>query len=205
MLTHYTDRVSRATPLSPDERRQAIIDATLPLLLEKGPELSTREIAQAAGVAEGTIFRAFDTKGDLIHATIHAALEPATALAAFEDLDPADSLQQRVEEVLGILSAQINRTRTLFIHLAGAGLGPHRPHHTPPNPGQPDGRLRLLQATTDALTPYAAQLRLPVATAAKLLNALAFAAGIGTGADDQPPTAESLANTVLYGIAEGEK
>lgn len=206
MLTHYTDRVSRATPLSPDERRQAIVDATLPLLLEKGPDLTTREIAQAAGVAEGTIFRAFDTKGDLIHATIHAALEPTSALAAFEDLEPADSLQQRVEAVLSILSAQINRTRTLFIHLAGAGLGPHRPpHHAAPAPGQPDGRLRMLQATTSALAPYADQLRVPVPTAAKLLNALAFAAGIGTSADDQPPTAESLANTVLYGIAEGEK
>ena len=37
--------------MSPEERRQAIIAATLPVLLERGPEISTREIARAAGVA----------------------------------------------------------------------------------------------------------------------------------------------------------
>ena len=36
MLTHYTVRVSRATPLSPDERRRAIVEATLPLFRPVG-------------------------------------------------------------------------------------------------------------------------------------------------------------------------
>ena len=206
MLTHYTDPVSRATPLSPDERRQAIVDATLPLLLEHGPELSTSQIAQAAGVAEGTIFRVFETKSDLIHATLHAALEPTEALAALEVLDPAQSLTERVAAVFTILSEQIARTRALFVHLAGTGFNGHRPPLQPgQGAGKPDGRLRMLAATASALAPYTDQLRVPVSTAAKLLNALAFAASFGASADDPLPTAESLANTVLYGIAEGEK
>lgn len=192
--------------MTPDERREAIVAATLPLLLEHGPEISTSQIAHAAGVAEGTIFRVFETKADLIHATLHAALEPAEALAALETLDAGQSLTERVVAVFTILSGQINKTRTLFVHLAGAGFGGHRP---PPQPGpgteRPDGRLRMLTATASALTPYTDQLRVPVPTAAKLLNALAFAASFGTSADDPLPTAESLANTVLYGIAEGEK
>lgn len=191
--------------MTPDVRRQAIVAATLPLLLEQGPEISTSQIAQAAGVAEGTIFRAFDTKADLIHATIHAALEPVEALAAIEALDPADTLAERVVAVFTILSAQITRTRTLFVHLAGAGFGPHRPHHPGPDPSKVDGRLRMLQATTATLTPYADELRVPVATAAQLLNALAFAASFGATTDDPPPTPETLASTVLYGIAQGEK
>src|SRR5690606_24835873 len=48
----------RARPLAPEERREAILDAVLPLLRERGREVTSRELAEAAGVAEGTIFRA---------------------------------------------------------------------------------------------------------------------------------------------------
>ncbi|MCU1430433.1 MAG: DNA-binding transcriptional regulator, AcrR family, partial [Actinomycetia bacterium] len=36
-----------------------IVAATLPLLLEHGDRVTSRQIAEAAGIAEGTIFRAF--------------------------------------------------------------------------------------------------------------------------------------------------
>ena len=60
--------VPRAPRLTPDERRGALIEATIPLLLQHGASVSTRQIAEAAGVAEGTIFRVFDSKEDLVHA-----------------------------------------------------------------------------------------------------------------------------------------
>ena len=52
----------RATAMSPDDRRRAIVAALVPLIVERGGEVSTREIAQAAGIAEGTIFRVFADK-----------------------------------------------------------------------------------------------------------------------------------------------
>ncbi len=48
--------MSRATPLPLDERRAALIAATEPLLEQFGRDVSTRQIAEAACVAEGTIF-----------------------------------------------------------------------------------------------------------------------------------------------------
>ena len=52
--------------MPPDERRDAIIDVVLPLLLEHGSDVSTRQIAEAAGIAEGTIFRVFPDKAALL-------------------------------------------------------------------------------------------------------------------------------------------
>ena len=60
----------RARALPPDERRAAILTAVLPVVLDKGMSASTRELAQAAGVAEGTLFRVFDSKDDLILAAV---------------------------------------------------------------------------------------------------------------------------------------
>src|SRR5690606_40981582 len=53
---------TRARPLSRADRRNAIAAATVPLLVEHGAAVTTRQIADAAGVAEGTLFRAFADK-----------------------------------------------------------------------------------------------------------------------------------------------
>jgi AcrR family transcriptional regulator len=66
---------TRATALPPDERRSMIVAATLPLLLEHGDRVTTKQIAEAAGIAEGTIFRAFADKDEVIVAVIEAALD----------------------------------------------------------------------------------------------------------------------------------
>ena len=68
--------------MAPDERRRAIIDAVVPLLVEHGGEVSTRQIAEAAGIAEGTIFRVFPDK-------------PALLLAAVEQIITPDDLRDR--------------------------------------------------------------------------------------------------------------
>ncbi len=61
---------TRAAPLPPDERRAAIVAAAIPLVCDHGAAVTTREIAEAAGIAEGTIFRVFATKEDLLDAVV---------------------------------------------------------------------------------------------------------------------------------------
>ena len=66
----------RAAPLSPDARRASIIAATLPLLRMYGREVTTSQIALAAGVAEGTLFRVFPDKETLITAAVASVFDP---------------------------------------------------------------------------------------------------------------------------------
>lgn len=189
--------------MAPDERRQAIIDATLPLLLEHGPQLSTRKIAQAAGVAEGTIFRAFETKHDLIHATIHAAMEPDAAIARIEQLPADQPLAERIAEILGILRAEIQRTRSLLAHLARPALPPPHPDRLRAGHNPHDGKARLGVAVAAALAGYSDQLSVGTDFASRVLMALSFATSFTLG-EDTPIDASQLADIVLHGIAKGE-
>ena len=52
-----------------------IASAAIPLFIERGTSLTTREIADELGVAEGTIFRAFGDKDALVRSVIDAFFE----------------------------------------------------------------------------------------------------------------------------------
>ncbi len=74
----------RASAMAPEERRSMVVAVALPLLLEHGERLTTRQIAEAAGIAEGTIFRAFADKDEVIAAVVEAALDQQPLEAALE-------------------------------------------------------------------------------------------------------------------------
>src|SRR4051794_41394142 len=93
----------RAAALPPGERRQALIAATLPLVLEHGTDVSTRLIAEAAGVAEGTIFRVFPTKDDLIEAAIASAFDPSPLVDALGRVDRTAPLADRLAAAVQLM------------------------------------------------------------------------------------------------------
>src|SRR5215471_19507888 len=99
----------RAAALPPEARRIAIIDATLPLLMEVGPNVTTRQIAEAAGIAEGTIFRVFADKDALIAAAVEKALDPAPLEARLQEIDPSRPLEQRLVEAVSVVQERAAR------------------------------------------------------------------------------------------------
>ena len=81
--------------MPPDQRRAAIIDAALELLDDNGPELTTRKVAEAAGVAEGTLFRVFPTLPDLLSATYTEFLSQERMWARLATVELGDTLESR--------------------------------------------------------------------------------------------------------------
>jgi AcrR family transcriptional regulator len=94
---------TRARPMSPDARRSHIIDSLIPLLQQHGREVSTRQIAEAAGLAEGTLFRVFADKQEMIDAAIARALDPQPFRDALRGIDPDDPTVDKITQVVQLL------------------------------------------------------------------------------------------------------
>lgn len=116
-MAHVPSRNVRATPLPPDERRAAIVAATVPLIRERGLSVSTRQIADAAGVAEGTLFRAFPDKRALVHAAVEAVLDPEPGLRRLAAIDRSAPLEDRLGEAVDLLRTGMESTWRLIVEL----------------------------------------------------------------------------------------
>lgn len=193
--------MKRARPLPPDERRRALIDATIPLLLEHGPTVPTRRIAEAAGVAEGTIFRVFESKDDLLHACLIDALSTDDLVADLRGVENLD-LHATLVATTSALIRRGDTIRTLF-GMLHQGSGPLVAHpHTDSTCQRPDPALirdDVLAVITEALAPHAGALTQPVRTVALTLMTLGYgAAHMGSAPDSLDP--EALADILLEGI-----
>jgi AcrR family transcriptional regulator len=93
--------------MAPDDRRSMLVQTTLALLLETGEMVTTRQIAEAAGVAEGTIFRVFADKDELLSAVMEAAYDPEPLEAALSAIDPGQPFDAQLGEAAAILQQRV--------------------------------------------------------------------------------------------------
>src|SRR3954451_16578734 len=109
MLPRMPPVSRRAAALPPEERREALIAATLPLVLEHGTEVSTRLIAEAAGVAEGTIFRVFPSKNELVEAAVASAFDPSAVVEGIGCIARSSPLADRLATAVGLMQERGRR------------------------------------------------------------------------------------------------
>ena len=181
---------TRAKPLSTDERRAMIIDAVIPLLMEHGKDVTTRQIADAADIAEGTIFRVFGDKDALFAAAVEKFLDPTAVNRSLRAIDPELPLEAKINDILFQLQSRMTGIFGIMNAVGRSGPPGGRP--------APDGFEDVI---SDVLRPDLERLHVPAKRIASFVRLIAFASAIPHfNRGNQISTAE-LAHLITYGIA----
>lgn len=152
-----------------EQRRKALITATIPLIQQNGMSVTTRQVAEAAGVAEGTIFRVFDSLQDLVQTSVMSALSRENLEALLADCDLGDTLEDKTRATLVLFGERIDTIHSLMVAV-------HHTADTPPAECLRDeltARRNELEAwLTERFTPHADELRIRPREFVSVLRAL---------------------------------
>jgi AcrR family transcriptional regulator len=181
--------------MSPDERRQAIVDAVLPLLREHGRAVTTHQIAEAADIAEGTIFRVFDTKEELLDAALARAFAPGPFLDQVAAIDRTLPLRERL---IGFVTVLQNRFTEVFALMHAMGLVAP-PEHLDHGDDAGTWRAKLHDDLVALVGDDEARLRIPAGELIRVLRLLTFSGSHPHIADHQLMTPDAIVDLVLFG------
>jgi AcrR family transcriptional regulator len=187
--------MSRASPLPPAERRAEIMAATERLLIAKGKNVSTREIAKAAGIAEGTIFRVFPTKDAIIDAIFADAFDPEAARQELDSIDCQGDLESCLVQLVAAMQRRLRRILALF-----GAVGFRQPAGAAVDEMQKQRKLGY-DAIAALLRPHSARLRTDPEEAARLLHGLVLAITHPMLTDRPIGDPAEIVDLALHGIA----
>jgi AcrR family transcriptional regulator len=202
------------TGMNPEQLRQTITRATLPLLGEY-ETLTTAQIARAAGIGEADLLAVFADKEAVMQACVATLTEAMTAV-----LNPAEEVREigairtdqplasRLVKVIDILDAYNRRIRVDLDDLLPASVSAAGTADAPGiRPSGPQDEFRSLdsrsseirQAVAKLLEPDQQHLRLPAHVLAAAFVGMTFG-GVRPAGPDQPPLpAEQVVDLFLHG------
>lgn len=172
----------------------------IPLLLERGSTLTSKEMAEAAGIAEGTVFSVFPDKPAVIVEAVKATMDPTPVRAAIADVSNLDPLEDQLESVATVLLERSERIGTLVGVLRTIRpTGPKKPAEA--HRFVMESNAAILAALTELFEQHRDGLRVDPGRAAVAFMSFVFAnAHPLLAADAKPGTAEFV-DMLLHGIA----
>jgi AcrR family transcriptional regulator len=196
--------MARAAPLPPQERRAAIMAATEKLIVAQGGNVGTKAIAEAAGIAEGTIFRVFPTKEAIIDAIFEDAFTYETRRAEIAAIDLNADLESRLMALATILQRRIQRIQDLIAAVGFRRLPSMRDRKSVKQREEDLGELAAI------FEPDSKRLRVPPREAARLLFAIVMAMtnpmmGGRSNVDPREIVALLLNGVILQSTSKGKK
>jgi AcrR family transcriptional regulator len=191
----------RAAPMAPEDRRTAIIAATVPLVRRYGLDVTTQQIAAYSGIAEGTIFRVFENKETLLRQAVEEALDPTAAEERLRAIDTSAPLADKVMAAAEILQQRM----TDALELATAVGFSRMPTHDDAQHADRHGRYARLNQVLEAIFEADRdQISCPPAEAARYLLLLAFGGSHPRLTEGHPLTTTQITSLLLDGIRQHE-
>jgi AcrR family transcriptional regulator len=200
--------------MNPDQLRQTIVRATVPLIGEY-ETLTTAQIARAAGIGEADLLAVFADKEAVMQAwvatlteTMAAVLDSAEEVREIGGIPTDQPLASRLVKVIDILDAYNRRIRVDLDDLLPASVLAAGTADAPGiRPSDPQDDVRSLnsrsseirQAVTKLLEPDQQHLRLPAQVLAAAFVGMTFG-GVRPGHPGQAPLpAEEVVDLFLHG------
>jgi AcrR family transcriptional regulator len=177
----------RASPLPPAERRDAIVTAVLPLVVARGASVTSKELAAAAGVSEGTIFKVFGDKDGLLAAVMQRATDPTVIEEEIAAIDRSRDFEDQLATAVALV-----QTRLVDVWSLLSGIGPIGLDEAP-------RRLEDSPATTALFAEHRSQIRVAPAVAARQFRSLILAFSHPV-LDEAPPDPHEFVEFFLHGV-----
>ena len=176
------------------------MDVTLTLLREHGRAVTTRQIAAAAGVAEGTIFRVVESKEELVELALARAFEPGALVDRIAEIDLDQPLHVRLVQLSSILQQRFRATFELM-----KKVGMVRPaDHVHDSPEAVEMRNYVHALLEGVIGPDRVRLSVPAGDFVHRLRLLTFAGSHPHIADGHLLTPEEIVDTLLHGLLRDE-
>jgi AcrR family transcriptional regulator len=188
----------------------------MPLVAERGHDVTTRELAAAAGVAEGTLFRVFPDKNALIAEVAFAGLQrgsrPAQMRESLAAVDLTLPLEGRIERLIELgreRSGEAVRWMQVLRALHARAAVPADADHARIAEQRSVllaqrelQRAVLVDGVRAALEPDADRLRVPIDVAVAMIES----AVVGMHVGDRPPVlpAGVVADALVHGLVRAE-
>jgi AcrR family transcriptional regulator len=196
-----TPKTGRAEPLSPQARRSAIVEAVIPLLVDRGAAVTTAQMAEAAGIAEGTIFRVFPDKDAVIYEALRVSIDPEPVLRQLSQIHPDANLKAQLTEAALIL---LERFQNVVALLSVARTIPHSgdsSHPAGPPPFVTVANEAINGSLTKLFERHRDRLRIEPSLAAAAFRGLILASGHPSVNLAERLTVDEIVGILLNGIA----